>query len=61
MQDMPFFMEDSSWYYFDGKKFVLTDKAPEKARKSLQEFYQTEKQILTAKEEPDARRNIHQP
>ena len=58
MQDMPYFMEDSSWYYFDGRKFALTDKAPEKAKKSLEEFYETEDQILSAQEEPDAERDI---
>lgn len=47
MQDMPYFMEDSSWYYFDGKRFVLTDKAPEKAKISLEEFYETEDQMLS--------------
>ena len=47
MQDMPYFMEDSSWYYFDGKLFVLTDKAPEKAKISLEEFYKTEDQMLS--------------
>lgn len=47
MQDMPYFMEYSSWYYFDGKRFVLTDKAPEKAKISLEEFYKTEDQMLS--------------
>lgn len=41
MLDMPYFMENDEWYYFDGtnKMFVLTDKAPQKARKSYEEFY----------------------
>ena len=39
MLDMPYFMENEDWYYFDGEKFVLTDKAPEKAKKSLDDFY----------------------
>lgn len=42
MQDMPYFMTDSAWFYFDGKRFVLTDAAPEKARESLKAFYETE-------------------
>ena len=49
MQDMPYFMENSSWYYFDGKRFVLTDKAPEKAKKSLEEYYRAEEQMLSGK------------
>ena len=41
MLDMPYFMENDEWYYFDGdlKKYVLTDKAPEKAKESYEEFY----------------------
>ena len=42
MVDMPFFMTDKTWYYFDGHMFVLTDKAPEEAQKSLKEFYKAE-------------------
>ena len=40
MLDMPYFMENDEWYYFDGnlKKYVLTDKAPEKAKESYEEF-----------------------
>lgn len=42
MMDMPYFMEDESWYYFDLKKrkYVLTDEAPEKARQSYVEYYE---------------------
>ena len=39
---MPYFMENEEWYEFDfqKKKYVLTDKAPEKARESYKEFYE---------------------
>mgnify|MGYP006970858663 FL=1 len=38
----PYFLENKEWYYHDDKinKFFLTDKAPEEARKSYEEFYQ---------------------
>ena len=41
MQDKPYFMENTDWYEYDFKKrrFVLTDKAPEKAKKSYDAFY----------------------
>lgn len=42
MVEMPYFMTDKAWYYFDGEKFVLTDKAPEEARRSLNDFYRYE-------------------
>ena len=45
MQDMPYFMENEEWFFFDGEKFVLTDKAPDKAKKSYRDFYQTEKEM----------------
>ena len=37
----PYFLKNEEWYYYDGKtnKFYLTDKAPEEARKSYEEFY----------------------
>lgn len=40
MRDMPYFMTDESWYAFDFEKrrFVLTDKAPEKAKESYAEY-----------------------
>lgn len=40
----PYFMENKGWYYFDDKewKYKLTDKAPEKAIKSYEEFYDPE-------------------
>ena len=39
--DRPYFMENKEWYYWDAKewKYKLTDKAPEKAIKSYNEFY----------------------
>ncbi len=39
--EQPYFMENKEWYYFDSKefKYKLTDKAPEKAKKSYEEFY----------------------
>lgn len=42
MLDMPYFMKDKSWYTYDVKKrcYVLTDKAPEKAKKSYKEYYE---------------------
>lgn len=38
----PYFMKNEDWYYFDEKncRYVLTDKAPEKAVKSYKEFYE---------------------
>ena len=41
MLDMPYFMENEKWFYFDGKKrkFVLTKEAPSEAKKSYQEYY----------------------
>ena len=40
----PYFFENEEWYYYDGKKnkFCLTDKAPEEAKKSYEEFYHPE-------------------
>ena len=48
MMDRPYFMENKEWYEFDfdKRKFVLTDKAPEKAKVSYEEFY---KQLNNAK------------
>ena len=42
MQEQPYFMTDSAWFYFNGERFVLTDAAPEKAKESLKAFYATE-------------------
>lgn len=40
MVDMPYFMTNDEWYYFDFDKlrYVLTDKAPEKAKESYNEY-----------------------
>lgn len=37
----PYFMSNEEWFYFDEKDFCykLTDKAPEKAKESYKEFY----------------------
>lgn len=42
MLDMPYFMENEDWYEYDwkNKKYILTDKAPEKAKESYEEFYE---------------------
>ena len=51
MIDMPYFMENEEWYYFDfkDKKYRLTDKAPEKAEASYEEFYKELKLINVEK------------
>lgn len=43
MQDKPYFMNNKEWYEFDFEKrrFVLTEKAPEKAKKSIEDFYES--------------------
>lgn len=40
MIDMPYFMTNKEWYYFDFQKriFVLTEKAPQRAKESYDEF-----------------------
>lgn len=37
----PYFMTNKAWYYYDMKehRLKLTDEAPDKARKSYEEFY----------------------
>ena len=42
MKDVPYFMKNENWYYYDAKlrKYVLTEKAPRKAIKSYEEFYE---------------------
>lgn len=39
----PYFMTDEEWFYFDEEefKYKLTDKAPEKAKKSYEDYYDT--------------------
>ena len=41
MIDMPYFMENENWYYYDYEKmkYRLTKDAPEKAVKSYEEYY----------------------
>lgn len=48
MQKPPYFMNDPTWFYFDEDEFryKLTDKAPDKARRSYAEFYETEVSFL---------------
>ena len=50
MLDMPYFMTNKDWYYFDGERFVLTAQAPEEAKESLEEFYRDAKEILEERE-----------
>lgn len=40
MRDMPYFMNNEEWFRFDFDKriFVLTEKAPEKAKESYNEY-----------------------
>lgn len=37
----PYFMQNKDWYYHDEEegKYKLTDKAPEQAKKSYDDFY----------------------
>lgn len=41
MLDRPYFMENEEWYRFDfdERKYVLTDKATDEAKRSYNEFY----------------------
>lgn len=38
---LPYFMENKEWYYYDKKEeiYKLTDKAPQKAIDSYNEYY----------------------
>ena len=40
MLDRPYFMENEEWYEFDFEKrqYILTDKAPDEAKKSYEEW-----------------------
>lgn len=40
IQDKPYFMENKEWYEFDFQKrmYVLTDKAPDKAKESYKKW-----------------------
>jgi len=42
--ERPYFMENKEWYYYDEKEeiFKLTDKAPQEAIDSYNEFYSSE-------------------
>lgn len=48
--DIPFFMENKDWYYYDGHMYKLTEKAPEKAIESYNEFYKQINAIYEEKE-----------
>lgn len=41
--EQPYFMENTEWYWHDRQEcmYKLTDKAPEKAKQSYKEFYET--------------------
>lgn len=41
VSEIPYFMENKKWYYFDEKEFCykLTNKAPKKAKESYVQFY----------------------
>ena len=43
----PYFMENEEWYYYDYDEMMykLTDKAPEEAIESYNEFYKILKEI----------------
>lgn len=43
MKKEPYFLSNKEWFYFDEQEFCykLTDKAPEEAITSYQEFYNT--------------------
>lgn len=45
MVEMPYFMENEDWYYYDGEIYRLTDKAPAKAIESYNEFYNEMEEI----------------
>lgn len=41
MIDMPYFMTNEEWFFLDAekRKYVLTEKAPEKAKNSYEQYY----------------------
>ena len=39
MDKIPYFLENKEWYYHDGFIYQLTDKAPQKAIDSYNEWY----------------------
>lgn len=42
--EIPYFMLNEDWYFFNGKNFELTAQAPEEAKKSLEDFYKSVKE-----------------
>lgn len=42
MIEMPYFMTNKEWYYYDGDQLQLTDKAPKEAIESYKEYYATD-------------------
>ena len=64
--EKPYFLKDPSWYYFDEDevKYKLTDKAPEEARKSYEEFYgqsDLEGEYFIDRESPTCFRHVDSP
>jgi hypothetical protein len=51
MLDMPFFMKNPEWFFFNGERFELTEKAPEGAKESLSQFYKDEAEMLKGETE----------
>ena len=49
MLDMPYFMTNKDWYYFDGERFALTEQAPDEAKESLEQFYKDEQELYKGK------------
>lgn len=47
MIDMPYFMTNPEWYRFDFEKrrYVLTDKAPQRAKESYEKYRKAIKRI----------------
>lgn len=54
--ERPYFMKNKEWYTYDYKnlKYILTDKAPKKAKESYNEFYK----IVRIKEEKNEKIRI---
>lgn len=42
MIEMPYFMTNKEWYYYDGDQLQLTDKVPKEAIESYKEYYATD-------------------
>jgi len=49
MQDMPFFMKNAEWYFFDyeKRKYMLKKDVPKKAKESYERFYKEPKRGWT--------------